>query len=200
MGSRGYGEGCAELLRTRSGAQSLRQRRAAGGAVPIDPLIALPSRASRVPATCSPGAPLRLWAGRGRLPSPGNPTPRPRPRLREGHAPSSPAGPSGARRERGESARWLRPCAPRPPAWPRVPSAVRPPTRAAPGCSEPGEPQEAREREDRGGNPMARPVSRTLCGGLLRHGVPGSPRVPATRMAHAVAGAGPGSGGWRSHH
>jgi hypothetical protein len=47
---------------------------------------------------------------------------------------------------------------------------------------------------------MARPVSRTLCGGLLRHGVPGSPPVPAIRMAHAVAGAGPGSGGRRSHH
>lgn len=86
------------------------------------------------------------------------------------------------------------------PAWPRVPSALQPPTRAAPGCTEPGEPRESRAREDRGGNPMARPASRTLCGGLLRHGVPGSPRVPAIRMAHAVAGAGPGSGGRRSHH
>lgn len=86
------------------------------------------------------------------------------------------------------------------PAWPRVPSVLQPPTRAVPGCTEPGEPREARKREDRGGNPMARPASRTLRGGLLRHGVPGSPRVPAIRMAHAVAGAGPGSGGQRSHH
>lgn len=73
------------------------------------------------------------------------------------------------------------------PAWPRVPSALQPPTRASPGFTEPGE---AREREDRGGTPWPGPRPAPCAVASSGTGSPG--RLGSPRSGWRTRWLGPG--------